>query len=73
MPLSTEHLNRCIETLESSLNHLHEASAGDVEYEVFRNASIKGFELALEASGKLLRKALKLYMGTPRAVDQLTY
>lgn len=34
---------------------------------------VTGFELILETSGKLLRKALKAYGGNPKAVDELFY
>lgn len=73
MSLSTQHLVRCIRTLESSLQSLEGSPPESVEYEVFRNAVVKGFELILETSGKLLRKALKHYGGSPRMVDSLTY
>lgn len=73
MTLRTEHLSRCIQTLESSLAHLKQAPAGSIDYQVFRNAVVKGFELTLEAAGKLLRKAIKAYAGNPRAVDELSY
>jgi len=73
MPLNTDHLLRCIQTLESSLVMLQRAEAGSIEYEVFRNAVVKGFELTLETTGKLLRKALKAYGGSPKAVDDLFY
>ncbi|HEX5339120.1 MAG TPA: nucleotidyltransferase substrate binding protein [Gallionella sp.] len=73
MPLNTDHLLRCIQTLESSLVMLQRAEAGSIEYEVFRNAVVKGFELTLETTGKLLRKALKAYGGNPKAVDELFY
>jgi hypothetical protein len=52
---------------------LQSAPAGGIEYEVFRNATVKGFELTLETAGKLLRKALKAYMANPRSVDELVY
>jgi nucleotidyltransferase substrate binding protein (TIGR01987 family) len=71
--LNTDHLARCIETLKSSLLHLQAAEKDSIEYEVFRNAVVKGFELVLEVSGKLLRKAIKAYSGSPRSVDELTY
>jgi len=71
--LSTDHLQRCIRTLESSLGLLHEAAPDSIDYEVFRNAVVKGFELVLEVSGKLLRKALKAYGGSPKTVDELFY
>jgi nucleotidyltransferase substrate binding protein (TIGR01987 family) len=73
MHLSTKHLDRCIQTLEMSLAELRRAPPKSMEREIFRNATVKGFELALETAGKLLRKSLKSYTGTPRAVDELTY
>lgn len=71
--LNTDHLLQCIKTLDSSLMHLQSADPESIEYEVFRNATIKGFELTLEISGKLLRKALKSYIGNPRTIDELTF
>jgi nucleotidyltransferase substrate binding protein (TIGR01987 family) len=71
--LNTEHLVRCIETLDGSLDRLHRAETGTLDYEIFRNAVIKGFELTLETTGKLLRRALKAYTGRPREIDQLTF
>jgi hypothetical protein len=71
--LNTNHLLQCIKTLESSLDLLNAADPNSVEYEVFRNATVKGFELTLETSGNLLRKVLKTYIGNPRAVDGLVY
>lgn len=73
MALDTQHLARCIRTLESSLTLLAGAPAESMDYEIFRNAVVKGFELTLETAGKLLRKAIKQYGGAPRQVDALTY
>jgi nucleotidyltransferase substrate binding protein (TIGR01987 family) len=73
MSLSTAQYARCIETLEVSLTLLRQADPESVEYEVFRNAVIKGFELTLETAGKLLRKALQAYSANPRAVAALSY
>ncbi len=73
MPINTEHLNRCILTLERSLDALGKSEADSIEYEVFRNATVKGFELTLEVCGKLLRKALKPFFATPKAVDELVF
>lgn len=73
MNLNTDHLLRCIQTLESSLALLNKAESGSIDYEVFRNAVVKGLELVLETSGKLLRKALKAYGGSPKAIDDLFY
>ncbi|QXE89586.1 nucleotidyltransferase substrate binding protein [Geomonas subterranea] len=73
MHLNTEHFARCIKTLESSLTLLTASDPDSIEYEIYRNAVVKGFELTLETGGKLLRKALKAYTGSPREVDSLTY
>lgn len=73
MNLNTDHFARCITTLETTLVRLNAANTEDIEYEIFRNAIVKGFELTLETAGKLLRKALKAYTGQPREVDALTY
>jgi hypothetical protein len=73
MNLNTDHYARCIQTLAITLAHLKAADPEEIEYEIFRNALVKGFELTLETAGKLLRKALKEYTGRPREVDALTY
>lgn len=57
--LNIEHLQRCIATLQSSLLLYQHAAPGSIEQEVFRNAIIKGYELAQETSFKLIKKALK--------------
>jgi nucleotidyltransferase substrate binding protein (TIGR01987 family) len=73
MNLNTDHYTRCITTLETTLVRLQQSDPEEIEYEIFRNAVVKGFELTLETAGKLLRKALKAYIGRPREVDALTY
>lgn len=73
MILRTQHLPRCLQTLEKSLEQLERAPKDSIEYEIYRNAVVKGFELTLETAGKLLRKALKTYTGSPRTVDELTF
>lgn len=59
--LNVDHLRRCTQTLESSLALYHKAEAGSIDQEVFRNAIVKGYELAQETAFKLLKKALKVY------------
>lgn len=71
--LNTDHLLRCIQTLESSVSLLLKAKPDSIEYEIFRNAVVKGFELTLETAAKLLRRALKAFATSPRAVDELVY
>lgn len=59
MLLNTDHLKRCISTLETSLAMYRQATAESIDREVFRNAIVKGYELAQETSFKLLKRALK--------------
>lgn len=73
MSLNTDNLESCINTLESSLKMLNQSEAKSTEYEIFRNAVIKGFELTFEISGKLLKKALRPFFATSRETDRLTY
>jgi nucleotidyltransferase substrate binding protein (TIGR01987 family) len=74
MTLNVEHLLRTANTLEQALQAIHEHERqDDVRFDLYRNAAIKSFELSLETAGKLLRKALKAYGGTPREVDRLVF
>lgn len=71
--ISVEYLERCIETLEKSYKLLLTAQEGSIDYEMYRNSLVKGFELTLEQSGKLLRKKITPYFATKKAVDQLNF
>ncbi len=64
---------KCIATLEKAHAMLLQASADSIDYEIYRSACVKEFELILEQSGKLLRKKLKPYFHSPKAVDQLPF
>lgn len=69
MILNTDHLKRCIETLRSSLTFYEQASADSIDQEIFRNAIVKGYELAQETSFKLLKKALRDYGHGAKKLD----
>ena len=74
MGLNVEHLLRTAATLEQAVLAVNRTPCSDeVMYDLYRNAAIKSFELSLETAGKLLRKALKLYGGSPRSVDALVF
>lgn len=73
MTLNFDNLARCIQTLDRSLQHLEQSELGSDDYEVYRNAVIKGFELTLETSGKLLRKVLREYVANPKTVNDLVF
>lgn len=44
-----------------------------LDHDLYRSACIKEFEIILEQSGKLLKKALKPYFHSSKAVDQLIF
>jgi nucleotidyltransferase substrate binding protein (TIGR01987 family) len=74
MTLNVEHLLRTAATLEQALLAIEgHTSTDDVLFDLYRNATIKSFELSLETAGKLLRKALKAYGGSPSEVDKLVF
>lgn len=73
MNLNTDHLKRCIRTLENSLKFYAEAGEVEVLQEVYRNAVVKSFELCLEISGKLLRRAIKAFGYSNKTVDEWVF
>lgn len=77
MPLNVTHLLRTAATLEQALLALRKVAEqekqDDILFDLYRNAAIKSFELSLETSGKLLRKAIKAYGAAPRTIDGLVF
>lgn len=73
MTIDTTFFNRCIQTLEKAYAMLKSSEADSIEYDMFRSACIKEFEIILEQSGKLLRKCLKDFVHSPKAVDRLMF
>lgn len=73
MTINTEYLERCIETLEKSYELIKKSEEGSIDYEMYRNALVKGFEITLEQSGKLLRKRLAPFFASKKAVDTLAF
>ena len=73
MVISTEHLKRCIETLEKSYSLIKTTTEGSVDFEMYRNSLVKSFEITLEQAGKLLKKRLEPYFANNKAVDKLNF
>lgn len=71
--ISTEYLQKCIDTLEKSYIMLKDTREDTIEYEMYRNSLVKSFEMTLEQSGKLLRKKLCPYFSSKKAADMLTF
>ncbi len=73
MKIDTAYYERCILTLETAFDLLRKANPESIDYDVYRSACIKEFEIILEQSGKLLRKVLKPYFHSSKAVDELYF
>lgn len=73
MTIDTSHYDRCIRTLENAYSLLNDAHPESIEYDMYRSACVKEFEIILEQSGKLLRRVLKPYFHSSKAVDDLYF
>jgi nucleotidyltransferase substrate binding protein (TIGR01987 family) len=71
--IDTEFYLRCIKTLEQACTLLQKAEPDSIEYELYRSACVKEFEIILEQSGKLLKKCLRAYKHSAREADKLTF
>lgn len=56
--INTEYLEKNITVLEKSYEMLQQATEGTIDYELYRNSLVKGFEMTLEQSGKLLKNMI---------------
>lgn len=73
MSINTEYLDRCIATLEKAYLLIKTVKEGSIDYEMYRNSLVKGFEMTLEQSGKLLKKRLIPFFATKKSLDMLTF
>ncbi|MEX0810989.1 MAG: nucleotidyltransferase substrate binding protein [Chitinophagales bacterium] len=73
MKIDTTFYERCISTLEKAHSLLLKSDSKNIDYDMYRSACIKEFEIILEQSGKLLRKVLKPYFHSSKAVDKLYF
>ncbi|WP_177420839.1 nucleotidyltransferase substrate binding protein [endosymbiont of Lamellibrachia barhami] len=73
MSIDTTFYKRCIQTLEQALELLQQSEADSINYDMYRSACVKEFEIILEQTGKLLRKCLKAWFHSPKVVDRLVF
>ena len=73
MPINTEFLVRCVDTLEAAFEQLQQHERDDTFYDIFRVASVKEFGLVLEQSRSLLQKRLRPLFASNRQADRLTF
>jgi nucleotidyltransferase substrate binding protein (TIGR01987 family) len=73
MKIDTTYFERCIATLEKAQSLLKQSNPEIIDYDMYRSACIKEFEIILEQSGKLLKKTLKPFFHSSAAVDKLVF
>jgi nucleotidyltransferase substrate binding protein (TIGR01987 family) len=73
MKIDTTHYERCISTLQRAHGLLLTANPENIDYDMYRSACIKEFEIILEQSGKLLRKLLKPWFHSSKEADKLFF
>lgn len=73
MSIDTQFFKRCILTLDQAYKLLQESEVESIQYEMYRSACVKEFEIILEQAGKLLKKSLKPYFHSPKAVEKLVF
>lgn len=71
--IDTTYLERCISTLDKAYNLLQKANPDEIDYDMYRSACVKEYEIIIEQCGKLLRKALKPFLHSSKAVDKLYF
>jgi hypothetical protein len=73
MIIDTTFYERCILTLQNAHAMLNQADPDTIEYDMYRSACVKEFEIILEQSGKLLRKILYPFFHSSKEVDKLNF
>ena len=73
MNINTDYLDRCIETLESAFNLLQQREPKEIDYDIYRSAGVKEFEIIAEQCGSLLKKRLRDYFASNREADELYF
>ena len=73
MKIDTAYLERCIATLDKAQTLFRQSDPENIDYDMYRSACIREFEIILEQSGTLLRKALKPFFHSSKEVDRLIF
>lgn len=73
MKIDTQFIARCVRALSSAMDTLQQTAKEDIAYDVYRAAVVKEFEIVLEQSGKLLKKRLRPFFHSHKAVDELHF
>ena len=73
LKIDTAFYVKCISALERAFEMLNASQAESIEFELYRSATIKEYEIILEQSGKLLKKRLRPFFHSNKAADELYF
>lgn len=73
MNIDTTYYERCINTLDKAHSLLLKVNEENIDFDIYRSACVKEFEIVLEQSGKLLKKILKPFFHTSKEADRLVF
>lgn len=73
MSINTDYVTRCITTLETALERLRHYEQVSLDYDIFRAACVKEFEVVLEQSSRLLQRRLQPFFTSDRQVRDFTF
>ncbi len=73
MVLDLTHYDKCISALQAAFEGFDKVGEEEVMKDIYRSACVKEFEIILELTASLLRKALKNYVVHTAEVDRLHY
>lgn len=71
--IDTTYISKCLKTLISVTNSLRNLDKESIEYDIYRAAAVKEFELILEQAGTLLKRALRHFYASSQKVDSLFF
>lgn len=71
--IDTTYISKCLKTLISVTNSLRNLDKESIEYDIYRAAAVKEFELILEQAGTLLKRALRHFYFSSQKVDSLFF
>ncbi len=71
--IDTSYMSKCLNTLIAATNSLKTLDKDSIEYDIYRTAAVKVFELILEQAGTLLKRALRQFFYSSKKADTLFF
>ena len=71
--LNIDYFSRCIKILDSAYQSIKQSGIKKIDYDIYRSACIKEFEIILEQCGHLLKKRLGEFVAVKKQLDKLNF